>query len=139
MGEGRSIWVGKDEHHGVLAQPRKDLRPPPHWRLEAIAETPMPRTLTIGTDRRHVVFIEDRETSDVFLLQLDGRLGARAAHDRARPDAVVGGQPAAALARRQHRGLQPTTARSGWCPPRAALPASWSREEARAGSTPGGS
>ena len=46
MGEGRSIWVGKDEHHGVLAQPRKDLRPPPHWRLEAIAETPMPRTLT---------------------------------------------------------------------------------------------
>ena len=71
MGEGRSIWVGKDERHGVLAQPRKDLRPPPHWRLEAIAETPMPRTLTIGADRRHAVFIEDRETSDVFLLHLE--------------------------------------------------------------------
>ena len=71
MGEGRSIWVGKDEHHGVLAQPRKDLRPPPHWRLEAIAETPMPRTLTIGADRRQAVFIEDGETSDVFLLHLE--------------------------------------------------------------------
>lgn len=68
MGEGRSIWVGKDEHHGVLAQPRKDLRPPPHWRLEAVAATPMPRTLTIGADRRRAVFIEDSDTSDVFLL-----------------------------------------------------------------------
>ena len=71
MGEGRSIWVGKDEHHGVLAQPRKDLRPPPHWRLEAVAATPMPRTLTIGADRRRAVFIEDRDTSDVFLLDLE--------------------------------------------------------------------
>ncbi len=24
MAEGRSIWVGRDEHHGVLAQPRAD-------------------------------------------------------------------------------------------------------------------
>ena len=71
MGEGRSIWVGKDEHHGVLAQPRKDLRPPPHWRLEAVAATPMPRTLTIGADRRRAVFIEDSDTSDVFLLDLE--------------------------------------------------------------------
>jgi dipeptidyl aminopeptidase/acylaminoacyl peptidase len=71
MGEGRSIWIGKDEHHGVLAQPRKDLRPPPHWRLEAVAATPMPRSLTIGADRRQVVFIEDRETSDVYLLDLE--------------------------------------------------------------------
>ena len=70
MRAGRS-GSGKDEHHGVLAQPRKDLRPPPHWRLEAIAETPMPRTLTIGADRRHAVFIEDRDTSDVFLLHLE--------------------------------------------------------------------
>ena len=36
MAEG-SIWVGHDEHEGVLAQPRKDLKPPPHWRLEAVA------------------------------------------------------------------------------------------------------
>jgi hypothetical protein len=39
-----SIWVGRDEHEGVRAQPRKDLEPPPHWRLEAIARTPRPRS-----------------------------------------------------------------------------------------------
>ena len=71
MDEGRSIWVGTDEHHGVLAQPRKDLRPPPHWRLEAVVETPMPRTLTISADRRRAVFIEDGDSSDVFLIHLE--------------------------------------------------------------------
>ena len=71
MGEGRSIWVGKDEHHGVRAQPRKDLKPPPHWRLEAVAATPMPRSLMVGPDRRRAVFIEDRDTSDVWLLDLE--------------------------------------------------------------------
>ena len=71
MAEGRSIWVGKDEHEGVLSEPRRDLDPPPHWRLEAIAATPRPRSLTIGAGRRHVVFIEDRDTSDVWLLDLD--------------------------------------------------------------------
>jgi dipeptidyl aminopeptidase/acylaminoacyl peptidase len=71
MAEGRSIWVGKDEHGGVRAEPRKDLRPPPHWRLEAVAETRMPRSLTLGADRRRAVFIEDGETSDVWLLDLE--------------------------------------------------------------------
>ena len=72
MAEGRSIWVGKDEHHGVRAEPRSDLRPPPHWRLEAIAHTPRPRTLSVGADRRRAVFIEDRQTSDVWLIDLEG-------------------------------------------------------------------
>jgi dipeptidyl aminopeptidase/acylaminoacyl peptidase len=72
VAEGRSIWVGKDEHHGVRAEPRSDLRPPPHWRLEAIAHTPRPRTLSVGADRRRAVFIEDRGTSDVWLLDLEG-------------------------------------------------------------------
>lgn len=71
MDEGRSIWVGRDEHHGVCAQPRKDVDPPPHWRLEAVARTPRPRSLTIGPDRRTAVFIEDRQTSDVWLLDLE--------------------------------------------------------------------
>jgi dipeptidyl aminopeptidase/acylaminoacyl peptidase len=69
--EDSAIWIGKDEHEGVLAQPRKDLKPPPHWRLEAVAYTPMPRTLTIGADRRRAVFIQDADTSDVWLLDLD--------------------------------------------------------------------
>jgi dipeptidyl aminopeptidase/acylaminoacyl peptidase len=71
MDEGRSIWIGKDEHHGVRAEPRKDLRPPPHWRLEAVAHTPRPRSLTLGPDGRRAVFIEDRQTSDLWLLDLE--------------------------------------------------------------------
>ncbi len=71
MPEDRSMWVGKHEHHGVRAQPRSDLRPPPHWRLEAIAHTPRPRSLTIAPDRRRIVLIEDRDTSDVWLLELE--------------------------------------------------------------------
>jgi dipeptidyl aminopeptidase/acylaminoacyl peptidase len=66
------MWVGKDEHAGVPAQPRTDVGPAPHWRLEAIAHTPRPRSLTLSPDRRHAVFIEDGgDTSDVWLLGLE--------------------------------------------------------------------
>jgi dipeptidyl aminopeptidase/acylaminoacyl peptidase len=65
-----SIWVGKDEHEGVRAQLRKDLKPPPHWRLEAIAHTPRPRTLDVVGGR--AVFIEDGgDVSDLWLLDLE--------------------------------------------------------------------
>jgi dipeptidyl aminopeptidase/acylaminoacyl peptidase len=65
-----AMWVGKDEHEGVLAQPRKDLAPPPHWRLEAIARTPRPRSLTV--QGRLAVFIEDGDDcSDLWLLDLE--------------------------------------------------------------------
>src|SRR4051794_9198404 len=65
------MWVGKDEHEGVRAQPRKDLEPPPHWRLEAVAHTPRPRSLTLGADRRRALFIQDADTSDVWTLDLE--------------------------------------------------------------------
>jgi dipeptidyl aminopeptidase/acylaminoacyl peptidase len=66
-----SIWVGKDEHEGVPAQPRKDLAPPPHWRLETIARTPRPHSLTVRGNL--AVFIQDGDDcSDVWLLELDG-------------------------------------------------------------------
>src|SRR4051812_14036891 len=66
-----SIWVGKDEHEGVPAQRRKDLEPPPHWRLEAVAQTPRPHSLSVRGGKG--VFIEAAaETSDVWLLGLDG-------------------------------------------------------------------
>jgi dipeptidyl aminopeptidase/acylaminoacyl peptidase len=69
---GESTWVGKDEHEGVRAQPRKDVKPPPHWRLEAVAHTPRPRSLTVSADRRLAVFIEDGgDTSDLWLLDLE--------------------------------------------------------------------
>jgi WD40-like Beta Propeller Repeat len=63
------MWVGRDEHEGVRAQPRKDLEPPPHWRLDAIARTPRPRSLHVVGGR--AVFIEDRGTSDLWLLELE--------------------------------------------------------------------
>lgn len=67
-----SVWIGKDEAEGTPSQPRKDLKPPPHWRLEAIAATERPRSLTIAADGRTVAFIQDRDTSDVWLLDLAG-------------------------------------------------------------------
>jgi dipeptidyl aminopeptidase/acylaminoacyl peptidase len=71
-----SIWVGKDEHEGVRAQKRKDLEPPPHWRLEAIAQTPRPRSLSVGGSQ--AVFIEDGgDTSDLWLLDLEDDAVAR--------------------------------------------------------------
>ena len=63
-------FVGRDEVGGVPSQPRKDLAPPPHWRLEAIAATERPRSLSVGADGKRAVFIQDRDTSDVWLLDL---------------------------------------------------------------------
>jgi dipeptidyl aminopeptidase/acylaminoacyl peptidase len=71
MAEAGSHWVGTDEAEGIPVQPRKDSSPPPHWRLEAVAATERPRSLAVGADRRHAVFIQDRDTSDVWLLDLD--------------------------------------------------------------------
>jgi dipeptidyl aminopeptidase/acylaminoacyl peptidase len=72
MGEDRSIWVGKDEHHGVRAQPRSDAPRPSHWRLEPIAHTPRPHSLTLSPDRRTAAFIQDGDDcSDVWLLDLE--------------------------------------------------------------------
>ena len=62
------MWVGTDEHEGVRAQKRPDVEPPPDWRLEAVAHTPRPRSLTIGQDRATVVFIQDEQFSDVYVL-----------------------------------------------------------------------
>lgn len=70
MPEPLPIWIGKDEVEGTPSQPRKDLSPPPHWRLEAVAATERPRSLTIGAGGGTVAFIQDRDTSDVWLLEL---------------------------------------------------------------------
>ncbi len=78
------MWVGTDEHEGVRAQPRKDVEPPPHWRLEAIAHTPRPRSLTIGQPTATTaVFIQDEQTSDVYVLD---------AHDQAPPERLTTGR-----------------------------------------------
>ena len=36
-----------------------------------MAATPRPRSLTVGADRRHLVFIEDAETSDIWRLDIE--------------------------------------------------------------------
>ena len=46
------VWVGTQAHHGVAAEPRKDLQPPPHWRLEAVAATPRPRDPVVSAVTR---------------------------------------------------------------------------------------
>jgi Tol biopolymer transport system component len=66
------MWIGKDEYEGIPSSPRKDLSPAPHWRLETVAVTERPRSLTIGADGRTLVFIQDRpDTSDVWTMTLD--------------------------------------------------------------------
>jgi dipeptidyl aminopeptidase/acylaminoacyl peptidase len=70
------IWIGKDEREGIPVPARPDVGAPPHWRLEAIAHSARPRSLTVSADGRTAVFIEDRDTSDLFVLDL-GNEGAR--------------------------------------------------------------
>jgi dipeptidyl aminopeptidase/acylaminoacyl peptidase len=72
-----SMWVGRDEFEGIPVPSRKDLPPPPHWRLEAVAAVERPRSLTLGADRRSALFILDRETSDVWSLDLDAGVPER--------------------------------------------------------------
>jgi len=66
------VWVGKDEFEGIPVEELPGARPPDGWRLEAIAATERPRSLTLGADGRTAVYIQDRDTSDVWLLDLEG-------------------------------------------------------------------
>ena len=98
----------------MLAQPRKDLSRRRTGGSRRWRATPRPRSLTVGADRRQAVYIEDAETSDVWLLDLESR-GRRAPDHRPRPGAVLGGRRAAPLARRRDgrlRGRGPRLARA---------------------------
>ena len=77
MPEPLEVWIGKDEHGGIPRPARVDVRPPPHWRLEAIAATERPRSPAVSPDGRTVVFIQDRDTSDLWLLDLEERVPRR--------------------------------------------------------------
>ena len=72
MPEPLRVWIGKDEHGGIPRPARVDVKPPPNWRLEAVAATERPRSPSVSPDGRAVVFIQDRDTSDLWLLALDG-------------------------------------------------------------------
>src|SRR3954465_10872276 len=123
-----SIWVGKDEHEGVPAQRRKDLEPPPHWRLEAIAQTPRPHSLSARGGK--AVFIEAAaETSDVWLLDLEaGGPPERLPAGRARGSRSPTGPTRRPGCRLTARPSPTRTATAcGWWPPPAGRRASWSR------------
>jgi dipeptidyl aminopeptidase/acylaminoacyl peptidase len=73
MPEPLNVWIGKEEYGGVPTPRRPDAADPPHWRLEAIAATERARSLSISADRRSAALILDRDTSDVWRLDLESR------------------------------------------------------------------
>ncbi len=72
MSEPRSRWVGKEAYGGLPTPMRRGDPSPPRWRLEAVAATERPRSPSVSKDGRLLAFIHDRDTSDVWLLDLDG-------------------------------------------------------------------
>ncbi len=71
MAEPLSVWIGTEEYGGVPTPTRRGPAAPPHWRLEAIAATERPRSLAPSADGRSIVFVHDRETSDVWTLEVE--------------------------------------------------------------------
>ena len=70
MPEPLQIWIGKEEFGGVPTPAPRDENRPPHWTLEAIAATERPRSISLSAAGDAVAFIQDRDTSDVWLLDL---------------------------------------------------------------------
>jgi dipeptidyl aminopeptidase/acylaminoacyl peptidase len=77
MPEPLPVWIGTEEFGGVPTPTVREAKPPPHWRLEAIAATERPRSLALAPDGRALVFIQDHDTSDLWLLRLDERVPQR--------------------------------------------------------------
>lgn len=65
-----NFWVGKDEHLGVPSLERPDAPDAKSWSLEAIASVDRPHHLRVSPDGSKVSFILDRDTSDVWTLDL---------------------------------------------------------------------
>jgi dipeptidyl aminopeptidase/acylaminoacyl peptidase len=70
MPEPLAVWVGKEEYGGVPTPTRRGVAAPPHWRLEAIAATERARDISLGRNGATLVFIQDRDTSDVWTMEL---------------------------------------------------------------------
>ena len=115
MPEPLPVWIGKDEHGGIPRPARVDLKPPPHWRLEAVVATERPRSPAVSPDgRSRRLHPGSRHVRP--LAARPRRRRAPAAHDRPRSAAVLGGHAAGLLARRDARSRTPTTAGSASCP-----------------------
>jgi dipeptidyl aminopeptidase/acylaminoacyl peptidase len=77
MPEPLSIWIGKEEFGGVPTPTRRGSVEPAHWRLEAIAATERARDVSVSPDGSTLVFIQDRDTSDVWALDVGDRVPRR--------------------------------------------------------------
>lgn len=77
MPEPLDVWIGTEEYGGRPTSARREATPPPYWRLEAIAAVERPRSLSISSDRRRLLFVLDRDTSDVWLLPLQSPIPLR--------------------------------------------------------------
>ena len=82
MPEPLGIWIGKQEFGGVPTPVRRDSAAPPHWRLEAIAATERARDISLGGDGTTLVYIQDRDTSDVWTMDLGERIPRRLTNGR---------------------------------------------------------
>jgi dipeptidyl aminopeptidase/acylaminoacyl peptidase len=65
-----SLWVGVDEWGGIPNPGRPDVAPPLHWRLQDVAAVERPRHLEVSPDGTRVAFVLDRDTSDIWTLEL---------------------------------------------------------------------
>jgi dipeptidyl aminopeptidase/acylaminoacyl peptidase len=74
--------VGTDEYGGVPSQPLPEPEPPPYWRLAMVAATDRPRDPRISPDGRTVLFLLDRDTSDVWHIPVGGGSAQRVTVDR---------------------------------------------------------
>lgn len=66
---GKDVWGGP-----APSQERKDLPPPPHWRMEMVAAVDRPHHLRASPDRTLLAFILDRADlgSNVWVMDADG-------------------------------------------------------------------
>ena len=113
-------------------------KPPPHWRLEAVAATRAPRSL----DRRRRPPQRGLHRGRRDLGRLAARPRGRGAPERlttGREPRRTGRTPSRASRRTARPWPTPTRATSGSCPPPAARRAGSSRARARCGSTTRGS
>lgn len=79
-------WVGTDESGGIPNPGRPDIKPPPHWRWESIHAVQRPRQIELSPAGTMLAFMLDRETSDVWTIDVNG----------GEPQQVTTGRPRAA-------------------------------------------
>lgn len=76
-------WLGRYERVGVPSQPRPDLQPPTHWRLDAIYATERPHHPSVSPDGSKVAFVlSSGAESDIWVMPVEGGQPRRLSTDR---------------------------------------------------------